>query len=152
MTTAWTTAVFFPDNHLDRLLTTSLSFLKNELSNDINCSRVPTVQITPPFSYILADYTLVKLKYHGRPVLVPKKGSQTIGRLLLVNQDGILKVLDSVFEEGTMYYRLLAQGSSIGLSNSSPDPPLHPLAHDLPNTVQVYAWNGNCIIGEWEYL
>lgn len=118
------TAIFFPENHLDRLLSSSLSFLEPK----------PTQKS----SHVLTDFTLFKPKYYGQQVLKPQQGSHITGNLVLLNQND-LKLMDAVLEEGTMYSRLNASVSAIDSTVVEED-------------TQIYVWNGNCLIGEWEHM
>lgn len=138
------TAVFFPNDELDCLFTTSLSFIQDELISSTSLpDSPPTIQVTPRSSYCINDFALFKPKYHARPVLVPRKGTRTPGNLLLVSQDRFLTIMDAALEEN----KVLARLNATIVPNNTP----YDLCNDAIST-QVYAWHGNCLAGEWEYL
>lgn len=144
MSTPTWTAVFFPDDELDCLFTTSLSFIQDELiSSAFLPDSSPTVQVTRRSSHYINNFALFKPKYHARPVLVSRKGVRTAGNLLLVSHDRFLTIMDAALEEN----KVLARLNATVVPNST--------QWDASNTsasTHVYAWHGNCPAGEWEYL
>jgi hypothetical protein len=86
--------------------------------------------------YILAEFITFKPHYHPRPVLRPEKGGKVLGRLFYVDSD-MLSKLDAYNDEGRTLYRIDAIAH-------------HCQTLQILMPVQIYVWNGNSYVGEWE--
>lgn len=125
------TAIFFPGNDLEQLLTTRLSFLQEQGTPGYTTKQI---------AHTLQDFSLFQPKYFSRQVLRYNKGSQTVGCLLVLSEREQLRTLDSLMEEGTVLSRLNVQLEGAGHSGGR------------TTSACAYVWNGNCRAGEWEYL
>lgn len=142
----WRTIKFAFDNYL------------NNGTGDVNSNNNETWDylMSPNADYKLKGYELFKPKYLGYSTLKPSPSKQienetstVLGSLLLLKNDKgtkLLDIADSILDEGKTLSRIQVDVSSLSYTCGASRDAL------LFFPVYTYIWNGNSLIGEYEYM
>lgn len=130
----------------------------NNGTGDVNSSNNETWDylMSPNSDYKLKGYELFKPKYLGYSTLKPSPSKQienettnVLGSLLLLKNDKgtkLLDIADSILDEGKTLSRIQVDVNLLSYTCGASRNSL------LSLPVYTYIWNGNSLIGEYEYM
>lgn len=116
--------VFIPNNTINTIVDTIMD--------------LPDITDQTESCYELPGYDTFKPKYFSCPVLKPQFNQSTIGKVIYLKNTARLQRLDAMLDEPRTLSRLTVQIC-------------HKQEPQLTLFANTYVWNGNSLVGEFEY-